>query len=688
MKKIFIMLGLSLLMAGCQSDDLLVDNGVANNGDGNVNFSLSIPDMMEESRADDEDVARNSALGGISNVDMTKYDLRYQLAIYRYDSHDETVEPTDSESGEVTTSTKTVTTLVQVITPQVRTVNSYQPVTYSLNLTPGKTYKAVVWADFVELGSQEDLHYDTTDLKAITCKDDADHQLNDESRDAFFVSEKFTVDQGGTALSLVLKRPFAKLRIVATDWNKDGVIMPDNFKLTYKNCYRATELDIVGVDGDGDNIEAETYTAQINPEAKDYTLNYDAADCNRTVIVDYLMTDGSYKSKVHFNLQAYNGETLLAEKEISTDIPVRRNWLTTVMGNLLSVDGEITVSCDEMFEDEYNRNVTGETITAVKPEVVNNVYRVSNPAELVWISDSVSLMNNATVVLTNDIDLNGALWTPINTNGNITLFNGQGHTIYNLYNFNNTVTSTGAVNIVNYAGLFGSASKIVIENVNMQNVTVDFATSHVGGIVGCLGANGSQDDVINEVKNCTVKDFFFRAVLTDNYQCLYAYNAGAIVGILDHGKITDCHAENVDIENGWRAGGIVGFVHANGNFTETTISGCTAKNVTVWNKYVADGTDDDYYAMRQLGSIVGCADGASFDTNTLHLVGCSASDVTYKWFGYYAYYAGGWYDLPLYELHDGDEGGEYSLTVFNRTFDYGPQDALYGYADKITITKE
>ena len=168
----------------------------------------------------DRGKSSNSARGGITNVDFTKYDLRYQLAVYRVDGEGESV------------------TYTQVISPQRKIVDNYQSVNYSLRLTPNRTYRFVVWADFVMQGTDTDLHYDTGSFENITCKDEVDEQLNDESRDAYFITEEVAVGADGIMKDFVLKRPFAKIRIVTTDWNIGKLEMPDNFRISYYGCKR------------------------------------------------------------------------------------------------------------------------------------------------------------------------------------------------------------------------------------------------------------------------------------------------------------------------------------------------------------------------------------------------------------------------------------------------------------------
>lgn len=159
-KSFFYACGLGLLMAACQAD--LPEDAAVNPGEGNVTLGVSAPDAMAMTRAALGEQS-NSARGGLTNVDFTEYDLRYQLAVYRIDGDD----------------------YVEAITPQVKIVDSYEPVTYSLRLTPNRNYQVVVWADFVPQGTSGDCYYNTANLRDIKVIEGAeDHYfLNRECLD-------------------------------------------------------------------------------------------------------------------------------------------------------------------------------------------------------------------------------------------------------------------------------------------------------------------------------------------------------------------------------------------------------------------------------------------------------------------------------------------------------------------------
>ena len=114
-KLLFSTLALGAMLTSCSSDENLIEG----NGTDLVTFSVNVPDMLESRAGFGEN--SSSAMGGITNVDMTRYDLRYQLAVF-------------SEDGEM------------VVAPKMKVVDSYQPVTYDFRLTPNRNYQVVVWA--------------------------------------------------------------------------------------------------------------------------------------------------------------------------------------------------------------------------------------------------------------------------------------------------------------------------------------------------------------------------------------------------------------------------------------------------------------------------------------------------------------------------------------------------------------
>lgn len=321
----------SLLFSACSQD---LDQTGPNPGEEVVRIQLEAPEAMQLTRSV---AGTNSAKGGLTNVDWTKYDVRYQLAVY-------------SEDG---------TQLL--IAPQSKVYDTYGPATFEFRLTPNTTYKFVAWADFVNQGSEEDLHYNTADLTniLIITDNDQDKTINDESRDAFFVTKNIEIGQTFNE-SLTLKRPFAKIRVVTTDWDASNgaIAKPDNFKITYHGCKRFSGLNAVSGEAIGE-VDADASTVYVADIATDgdggkfYEGGYDATSTNRTLIVDYLVATPE-QQPIHFKFDILAGTAPVRSWDFTTNIPIQRNYLTTLIGNLLSVGGSITIDIDENFDGTEN----------------------------------------------------------------------------------------------------------------------------------------------------------------------------------------------------------------------------------------------------------------------------------------------------------------------------------------------
>ena len=630
-KRRFIILGMvTLLFAACQSEDRFIDQ-VATEGEGTVSFTVSAPDALGVTRAYNAAIS-NSAKGGITNVDCTNdYDLRYQLAIYRIEGDG---------------------TFTEVITPQLQVVTSYAPVTYSFKLAPNKDYQVVAWADFVATGTTADLHYNTSDFSNITCLDAEDKQLNDESRDAYFVTKKVEVKASAISENIVLKRPFAKIRFITTDWGGEGLDMPDNFKITYKDCKRFTNINALTGDSDSKDLaasESTVYTGIIDKANKEYALGYDASDKNRTLVVDYLMTENSAnQTPIHFVLENLNGAEAVSTYDFTTNIPIRRNFLTTIMGDLLSVGAEFNVSCDEVFEDEYNDYYTDSEFYPTAPayDEATKTYTITSANELAWIaatSGTISheseaenignLVRGATVKLANDIDMKGINWKSINywDRNNPLTFDGGGNTIYNL-----RMDAMGGIK----TGLFSRATAN-IKDLTVENATINYTSSQVGTIAGQLAG---------DIDNVTVKHVFIRV---NNYDTTNPaiINVGGLVGMHVHGDLTDCTAIDVNIEGYHGIGGIVGKIITWWNVPKKVYTRCHVEKSTIWD------TAKSGVGLMQVGSIFG------YTEQNIDLVDCTETENTYK---VYAYNDEKFVILTSDDIVDGNTTG------------YGPTNKLYG----------
>ncbi len=169
-----------------------------------------------------------------------------------------------------------------------------------------------------------------------------------------------------------------------------------------------------------------------------------------------------------------------------------------------------------------------------------------------------------TVVLTNDIDLNNAAWTPIGQTGATEfkgVFDGQGYTIKNLYVDNSAYTDEHTS-----SGLFGWAeSGVTIKNVNIDGATVK-GNHNVAALVGYTYSA--------KVSNCHISNATIVCNHANDDAC--GDKSGTIVGYAgDESRFSNCSASDSTITAGRDAGQLIGAGY------NVSVSNCSASNVTV-----------------------------------------------------------------------------------------------------------
>lgn len=446
----------------------------------------------------------------------------------------------------------------------------------------------------------DDLHYNTSDFTDISIKDGLDAQLNDESRDAYFFMKNISVTQtfGET---MTLKRPFAKLRVITTDWASEGMEMPDNFKVAYHDCVRFSALNAVTGEavGSADAESSKVYTASIMQDEtgdKFYEGGYDVTANNRTLVVDYLIT-GDEQRAIHFSLEMLKGTAPVVTKDFTTNIPVQRNYLTTILGNLLTVGGTIDVDIQEGFKNEWIEGEewwNPEEITPSQPayDEQTNTYSVYTREEFAWLPTHIDDMLTATPGFTlricNDIDMSGVEWSPIypGSSGRTYTVDGQGHTLRNfsmsgkfgaVYEYKLGSFVLGRYNA--YTGVWGKFDGIM-KNLTFENITInglahaEFPVKDVDGepvdhskefsyFAGCIGyTGGNQWSMNSKFENVHVRHIQIKSSATPSQ------NLGGLVGWIGSGggnagnrvaALKNCSATDVHL-TGYQAGGLVGQV--------------------------------------------------------------------------------------------------------------------------------
>ena len=326
MKTRFLALAALVLgLASCQTEP----EGLNVNVGGAVDTTITVS-LPETTRA-------NSTLGAFENVDLTgDLTVRYILQVYYNNepSHERLVKYSDNTS-----------------------------VNFDVRLVPGRDYNFVVWADLVKgnfaenhYNNEDGLYYNTTYLHNITIKKDK-WEAMDEKRDAF--TGYFNTADGdkrysaGLPIDITLTRPFAKLRVVTTDMVElsNLNIVPHNAIVTYTTKFHESFNACTGEYG-AETVEKAHSTAFNIEEYSDFD-NTDKEDSHKVLFTDYFFADDSDVVKFVMNVNEENG-ALIKSNNFSTDIPVQRNYLTTISGNILTDGNKITVDVTEGFANANN----------------------------------------------------------------------------------------------------------------------------------------------------------------------------------------------------------------------------------------------------------------------------------------------------------------------------------------------
>ena len=373
MKTRFLALAALVLgLASCQTEP----EGLNVNVGGEVDTFVTVS-LPETTRA-------NSALGAFDNVVASdEYTIRYIFQVFYGETESQAVR--------------------QVI------YTDNDQVSFPVRLVPNRHYNFVVWADVVPQGDKTmntivdydqaaDYHYNTADLKDIQIIDvdgDGGHKWEemDETRDAFTGQFNTAEDGDGTPytgaknISFTLTRPFAKLRVITTDMEQLNylVIAPTKAAVTYTTGLYSSFNAFAGAVND-----AKTTKTHDKFVIKDYADNVN--DKSKVLFTDYLFA-ADQDEVVNFTLTVYDQYDVIVGKTINfnTPIPARRNYLTTISGNILTDGNKIEVTVTDEFA-----NAGTSTNAPYYYETISSV------AELLAAIDA----NNGEYILISDLDVN------------------------------------------------------------------------------------------------------------------------------------------------------------------------------------------------------------------------------------------------------------------------------------------
>ena len=466
MKRFLALAALVLGLASCQTEPEGLDVNVG--GAVDTTITVSLPEAETRS-------GLNSANGIFAEDGLLTgdYTIRYILQVF-YKGY---------ESGADR----------QVIYSDGKTVH------FPVRLVPGRAYSFVAWADVVPENGKElnvlgvydrasDFRYNTENLEAVTFNDE--WNAMDETFDAFTDVKEYTY-YGNTPINLQLVRPFAKLRVLTTDMQvlSDLRIVPEGVTVKYN----------VPVYNSFNALVGEANNTTVTEQTFEYNLNeslYASTDTTCTLFTNYLF--GTEDNVIKFEMSVYDNTTakeLIKKNEFSTDIPVQRNYLTTISGNILTDGNKIEVTVEDTFENyDENGNLTDPNYEYAT---------ISSVAELLEAIDS----NSGEYILISDLDVNSitaSTQAATRTAGVGATINLNGYTITLKTNLTIAEGRTLTINDINENGEVGA---IVSENGGaiVNNGTLNIEGGHFGvdtiennGVVNITGGtiNGDLSDFV------------------------------------------------------------------------------------------------------------------------------------------------------------------------------------------------
>ena len=414
----------------------------------------------------------------------------------------------------------------------------------TLDLLNDQDYTVLFWAN------QQGMDYfDLTDLRQVGVKQVAS---NNDDRDAFCGMDQLAQHDGAQSKTVELKRPFAQINIATLVNAVDYDINPVSSLVKVKDIpvgYNVFTGEPVGAEGEVEYTVNTVPVGNLTVNGTDY----------KKVAMNYALVpateNNSATVEVYYEINTANGTV----KNSIPNVPVKKNYRTNIIGNLLTSNATYTIELKAGFEegDFYGP----EFVKTPVYDEATKTWTITCRDELLYVAQQVNTGANSflgqTVKVVNDIDLKNIPWTPIGSSTTVTfrgMFEGAAVTksATEYPTISNLKIENGSCS--GFFGLMCNGGKV--RNINFNNVTIS-GERQLGTVVGQVYGNLEQPTI----ENVTVDN----AVIT-------------AVPVLD-GAVYD---------NGDKVGGIAGLIGQN-----AYIKGCTVKNST-------------FTGYRDMGGIVGC----------------------------------------------------------------------------------
>lgn len=534
-----------------------------------------------------------------------------------------------------------------------------------LSLILDQTYHFIFWAQVDREQGEE--HYDVSDLRKVGIKSYADELANDESRAAFFAYKEIHVS-GSIDETITLYRPFSQLNLGTETYDVSSLNLTQALKVNHSEITAYGIADTFNtLTGEGEGSQDVHFQKAVTPNG-DRDAAEKILDVNNTTYywlgMNYLIVNGNADNvKVDMTFHTTHGNV-----DISIDnVPVRENYRTNIIGDLLTSDAIFQIVVDERFQQpdiivgdeggsteggeqpipdfEMVQDENGITYTVFTPEGLEAWREAAHEDALKDTDTKVNLILGADIIL--ETVEGQANWTPVGTvehpyDGFV---DGKGFSISDM-----TIETDDEA--AGFIGAWdGEDGATAVQNLTFYNVHILSANNHGTGTVIGYGKN---DFVI---KNCHVKGgsisgigggpcgglfgggfgggfdtggsgsgggFGGTAVDCSNSASVYTitYYVGGIGGF---GNAIDCTNTGSVTGKGYYIGGILG--GSNGTVTGNENSGKVTGGVNAGGivggiqdgKLENNSNKGDVYGTEEgaLGGIYGWLDGSTVQNNNV-----------------------------------------------------------------------
>lgn len=442
----------TLTLNACQTEKISPIQGEVSH-----TFSTAIPSGLMTYAAS----APFSHNGGAANLDPDMYDLRYILEVW-----------TDEQEP-------------RLAYREVKTTNDFSgPMSFDVRLIAMK-YNFVFWADFVDNGSEEDKIYDTdseSGLRNITVI--SDRMGGNDCADAYYAVQSVDLSQGSGRTDVTLKRPFGKIRLVATDQLSAGVSItdrPSSSTIDYGSVEIPSGFDALAKEAKGSMPAGKINVADIRQE--DALVGGQTYYGAYIIGYDYIFASEA-KNGYSFDVTIYNESAQEIGHRKLSSIPVDENRLTTVIGNFFTNSGSVSVVVEDSFDGTENE--IGAPVNATVSSIAEaNALLASFSGTMAPDQITVTIDGNTARSNTLEIPGIGSMIEIILKNITIPAMNVEGSSF------------TGSISIVNETGSQDGTLDINLPKASAQLEGGDYASVSSNVLTSITVAGDTRIDVLD-----------------------------------------------------------------------------------------------------------------------------------------------------------------------------------------------